>query len=571
MKNTNNENIPKSFDKKERIEQNNFKNKTEKSAKNNDPENVQNEQNSINIEKLGVEYNFEIFKDNEDLFNSDKDSLSSPSNNKQNNENYGESIKKSKTMEISNTFLIYDNNDTFLNPNIKRKDYNDIYETNSFNRMINYNNNNLLFPLSSQSQKFNQNLINNNYNYSSNLINQCFNNNFSLPMHNNEINIFNNNRNFYNTNYFNFQRLNQTYSKYNFNKKITNSYYLEIYFIDLENELKKENFININIFKKIKQDLLNIITNQNGSKILSKYLSSTPSQIIHLIYKEIENNLICLFQDSYGNYFCTQLFCLLDNNDRFNYLNIITNNIIILSLNKIATYPTQFIIGKLKTRNEKQMILQPIKLNLQKLSLDVYGTHVLEKIIMTFETEYCYEIFNFIVENLIFLSNHANGLCLVKKILVIQYKKEYYQIIKEKLKEKAFKLVQNPYGNYALQIVIDNWTHEDIIHIFQQFFGNCTELSIMKFSSNVIERLIEKSQVFIDYFIKETCINKKTIGLLIKNNFGNYVIQTALKYTKGNNKMILVNSIENNLGILGDKKLINKWKNIISSSNPKKI
>ena len=82
MKNTNNENIPKSFDKKERIEQNNFKNKTEKSAKNNDPENVQNEQNSINIEKLGVEYNFEIFKDNEDLFNSDKDSLSSPSNNK---------------------------------------------------------------------------------------------------------------------------------------------------------------------------------------------------------------------------------------------------------------------------------------------------------------------------------------------------------------------------------------------------------------------------------------------------------------------------------------------------------
>ena len=59
--------------------------------------------------------------------------------------------------------------------------------------------------------------------------------------------------------------------------------------------------------------------------------------------------------------------------------------------------------------------------------------------------------------------------------------------------------------------------------------------------------------------------------MLIKNNFGNYVIQTALKYTKGNNKMILVNSIENNLGILGDKKLINKWKNIISSSNPKKI
>ena len=54
--------------------------------------------------------------------------------------------------------------------------------------------------------------------------------------------------------------------------------------------------------------------------------------------------------------------------------------------------------------------------------------------------------------------------------------------------------------------------------------------------------------------------------MLIKNNFGNYVIQTALKYSKGKVKMILINSIENNLGVLGDKKLINKWKNIISSN-----
>ena len=54
--------------------------------------------------------------------------------------------------------------------------------------------------------------------------------------------------------------------------------------------------------------------------------------------------------------------------------------------------------------------------------------------------------------------------------------------------------------------------------------------------------------------------------MLIKNNYGNYVIQTALKYSKGKVKTILINSIENNLGVLGDKKLINKWKNIISSN-----
>ena len=33
---------------------------------------------------------------------------------------------------------------------------------------------------------------------------------------------------------------------------------------------------------------------------------------------------------------------------------------------------------------------------------------------------------------------------------------------------------------------------------------------------------------------------------------------------KGKGKLILINSIQNNLGILGEKKLILKWKNILS-------
>ena len=38
----------------------------------------------------------------------------------------------------------------------------------------------------------------------------------------------------------------------------------------------------------------------------------------------------------------------LEKNDRYNFLCIVSNNIMILSLNKIGTYPVQFIIGKLQ-------------------------------------------------------------------------------------------------------------------------------------------------------------------------------------------------------------------------------
>ncbi len=596
MKNLNNESISKSNEKEEKIEQKNTlqqseelkeENKKDNSTKSRHDEKLTfnnnslcvNNQNTNNNEQLNDEYNFEIFKDNDDLFNSTADCLSSHSLISHNNGFNRDFRGKSGTMKISNTLLM-NNNSPFFNSNIERSDNKKISKTRihrediklSNKNNFGFDNNNVLFPVINQNNYLNQinnNIMNNNYIQNNNI---DFNNlNFYNNFHNSFIpisynKIFLNNHNNQNNNINNNNNNNQHILKSNFNKKINNSYYLDVYLSDLENLLKKENYINLNIFKIIKSEIPFIITSQIGCRIMIKYLPSTPSQIIHLIYKEIEDKLILLLQDSYANNFCVQLFCHLEKNDRYNFLCIVSNNIMILSLNKIGTYPVQFIIGKLHSKNEKQMIIQIIKLNLLQLSLDIYGTHVIEKIIMTFEFEIIFDIFNFIIENLIFLSNHPNGLCLVKKTLVLQYKKEFYQIIKQKLIDNAYELIENSYGNYALQIVIDNWMHDDIIEIFKQFFGRCSELSIMKFSSNVIERFIEKSQIFLYYFIQETCIEKKTIGMLIKNNFGNYVIQTALKYSKGKVKMILINSIENNLGVLGDKKLINKWKNIISSN-----
>jgi hypothetical protein len=55
-----------------------------------------------------------------------------------------------------------------------------------------------------------------------------------------------------------------------------------------------------------------------------------------------------------------------------------------------------------------------------------------------------------------------------------------------------------------------------------------------------------------------------TFSLLMKNNYGNYVIQAALKVVSMVNKKIIIQLIEKNLSQLTDKKMINKWKNIIS-------
>ena len=534
-------------------------------------------------------FNFIEFNDN-DLFNSTlTDEIFNSTNNsnieflRTNEKNKPQTIimKNPFTIKNNNPFNFYfDDNNRPKSPNSTHKFYmkralnerniiNNMNEMNSIN--INNNNNtinNLIF--------FNPNIITgHNYNFPENInfqnihIDNQQRNNMRNHIRKNRGTIIHGNNDY--QKYKNKHLIQNHNSQIRFQtmqiKKSKNlTIQIELYLSELDKYLQLIGYINYNIFNNIKQQLCHLIKTQTGSKILQNYLKNTPPQIIHLLYNEINTKLNILLLDPYANYFCLKLFCFLNENDRISFLSLIVKNISIFSTNKIATYPIQYIVTHLNTKTEMQIIIHQINKNLMKLALDIYGTHVIEKILISFDKELCNEIFNFITENFIFLSNHVNGLCLVKKILIIQYQNNSYSNLKEIIINKCSELIENPYGNYALQIVIDNWNNNDLFDIFKQFFGHLTELSSMKYASNVIERFIEKNEEFLNEYILEICVKKNTIGTLIKNSFGNYVIQTALKYSKGKFKIILINSIENNINFLNDKKLIHKWKNIISSN-----
>ena len=341
---------------------------------------------------------------------------------------------------------------------------------------------------------------------------------------------------------------------------------IELFINELEIALSRSGYIDLNVYSTIKPKIFLLIKTQMGSRILQNYLPKTPMQILNMLYEDIYAQLNVLLLDPYANYFCLKLFCFIGASERLSYLRSILSNIVTFSVNKIATYPIQCIIGNLSTKTEKELLMEHINGNIKKLTVDIYGTHVIEKIIMCLEPEYCSAIIQFIMDNYVYLANHVNGLCLAKKILMLEYKKENYKRLKQILFDHCLDLIENPYGNYALQIVIDYWDADDVIEIISKLLGHCTELSMMKYSSNVIERCIQKSEIFLSKFIQETCFEYNSVGTLIKNNYGNYVIQTALKTAKNGMKISLINAIENNLNILGEKKLINKWKSILASN-----
>ncbi len=489
---------------------------------------------------------------------------------------------KSSHNLFNNSYLDQSLNKTNINANFLRntnpysKTVIQHYPINLFNN--NFGNNNFN---SNYQNHFQNNLNNNsNHNYSEN--NNIKNNNNSNNVKNNNINnksekeykrkesrrktcpsfnyIINETvqKDFQNTK--NFNNNNLIMGKYNqimFQNNNSNEYLI----FQLKYNLEKIGKIDHYIYGLIKGKFFSIIKNHKGSKIFQKYLKSTHSDILHQIFIELSQNLNELITDPYANYFCKRFFTLLNQKDRIDFLKDIEKSMVKLSSDSIGTYTIQTIIEHVGSKNEKVIIVNALKDNVKELAVDPFGSHVLEKLLTCFEEEYINFIYNYIVDNFIDLANNNNGICIVKKILTFTHKKLIHDKIKTIIKENGLQLISHPYANFVIQIVVECWTdYKDILSLFDKKYYN---LSLEKYASNVVERIIEKDEEILNNYIDEI-VDSNRIYEIMRSNYGNYVVQKSIKLSKEEHKKKLIFNAAKEINKLNDNKLIIKWKSILS-------
>jgi hypothetical protein len=74
---------------------------------------------------------------------------------------------------------------------------------------------------------------------------------------------------------------------------------------------------------------------------------------------------------------------------------------------------------------------------------------------MCFDEKMIYPIYKIVLNNLINLSNDSNGLCVVKKVIINSHDEFTKNFIMEQLLNNTFYLIQDAFGNYAIQVAID--------------------------------------------------------------------------------------------------------------------
>lgn len=320
-------------------------------------------------------------------------------------------------------------------------------------------------------------------------------------------------------------------------------------------------------FYSLKGSFLSIVTSQNGSRLMQRVYTSTSRNILEQIFIELLAQLCSLMIDPYANYFCQKFYLILSQESKLKYLNQLSLGIIQIAKSKIGTHSCQTVVSLLKSKEEKEIIVQSLSGHVLDLCNDAMGVHLIEKIVVCFEEDLIVEVYDTIITNFTVLAHNANGLFVCKKVIVHAKNFSTLARIRDVIKENSMKLIKNQYGNYTIQVAIDNWPCELCQPIIESFNGNVFNLSMEKYSSNVIEKCLERSDEkqllnFIEEITKNNCIIS-----LMKNSFGNYVMQKILKLVNGKTKAKLVSIIKKSIEKLNDTKLIAKWKGILSHSN----
>lgn len=132
---------------------------------------------------------------------------------------------------------------------------------------------------------------------------------------------------------------------------------------------------------------------------------------------------------------------------------------------------------------------------------------------MKYDEEMIANVIDTIIENFLILANNVNGLTVCKKIIVSSQHPEIRYRVQRKLIENAILLIQNPFGNYALQSAFESWSMEFIQPVIEQFYNRFYYLSMHKYSSNVVEKCIQMKGGFVlTKFVEEICEHSRVIG-----------------------------------------------------------
>ena len=305
-----------------------------------------------------------------------------------------------------------------------------------------------------------------------------------------------------------------------------------------ENSISKNKYDHMSI-SEITNQLFLIAKKQTGCRYLQKLISLNENDDIVNKYfypKLYPAKLLELCNDLFGNYLIQKMIPYLNKDNLYSFTSLIVKHLLKLCLNPHGTRVVQVYLEQIKLDNPLLTLftnsLIPI---MPKLINDLNGSFVLMHYASVVPYPNNDVIFDFLNKNIVKISVQSYSCSALQKCIDIGNEQQSQKLL-ENISNNSMFLILNQYGNYVIQFVISKNIIPINDKIVEGFIDNLIFLAKQKYSSNVIEKCFD----YCSNKMKERIINQlsdeKIIRDLLKDMYGNYVLQKTLSMIQDTKK-----------------------------------
>ncbi|PBP23942.1 RNA-binding protein [Diplocarpon rosae] len=281
---------------------------------------------------------------------------------------------------------------------------------------------------------------------------------------------------------------------------------------------------------------------QHGCRYLQKKLEDRNPDQVHMIWLETNQHVVELMTDPFGNYLCQKLLEYCNDEERTVLIENASHDLVRIALNQHGTRALQKMIEFISTPGQIQTIIAALRYRVVELIQDLNGNHVIQKCLNKLISADAQFIFDAVGTHCVDVGTHRHGCCVLQRCIDHASGDQKAWLIRQ-ISNNAYVLVQDPFGNYVVQYILDlnePVFTEPLVAMFQ---GRVGQLSKQKFSSNVIEKCLRCAQEPSKDMLIEEMLQPTELDRLLRDSFANYVIQTALDYANPPMKQRLIEAI----------------------------
>ena len=294
------------------------------------------------------------------------------------------------------------------------------------------------------------------------------------------------------------------------------------------------------------QDLIgqiySLCKDQHGCRFLQRKLEERNEQDVQIIFSEVKNHFEELMIDPFGNYLCQRLLEYANDEQRKALVQNAVPAMGRIALNQHGTRALQRMIEFISTEEQTNMIIEALRDDVVHLIQDLNGNHVIQKCLNHLSSQDAQFIFDAVGANCVIVGTHRHGCCVLQRCVDHASGLQKGAMI-DHIIDNAFALVQDPFGNYVAQYILDLAEPCFTEPLCRSFLGSIAYLSKQKFSSNVIEKCVRCAGAETKRLLIAEIASPLELERLVRDSFGNYVVQTAMEFADENTKSLLIESV----------------------------